>query len=71
MCATHGLFSADAIQKLQHPNIREVVITDSIAQPEKLPDNFRILSVAPMLAQATQFIIEGGSIAALFKDRGI
>lgn len=71
VCATHGLFSADAIDKLKHPNIREVVITDSIAQPVQLPSNFTVLSVAPMLAQATQFIMEGGSIAALFKDRGI
>ncbi|UMV48988.1 ribose-phosphate pyrophosphokinase [Paenibacillus macerans] len=70
VCATHGLFSGEALQKLQHENIREVVVTDSIAQPEHLP-HFKVRSVAPMLAKAIHFILEGGSIAALFKDRGI
>ena len=71
VCATHGLFSDDALKRLDHPNIREVVTTDSIALPEIHSSRFKVLSVAPMLAQATQFIMEGGSIAALFKDRGI
>lgn len=71
VCATHGLFSANALEKLDHPNIRQVVVTDSIAQPELHSSHVQVLSVAPMLARATQFILEGGSIAALFKDRGI
>lgn len=71
VCATHGLFSGDALERLDHPNIREVVTTDTIALPETHASRFKVLSVAPMLAQATQFIMEGGSIAALFKDRGI
>lgn len=71
VCATHGLFSENALEKLQHPNIRQVVVTDSIAQPELHSSHVQVLSVAPMLARATQFILEGGSIAALFKDRGI
>lgn len=71
VCATHGLFSGNALEKLRHPHIRQVVTTDSIAQPEPHSANFKVLSVAPMLARATQFILEGGSIAALFKDQGI
>ncbi|MDU0329565.1 MULTISPECIES: ribose-phosphate pyrophosphokinase [Paenibacillus] len=71
VCATHGLFSDNALEKLKHPNIRQVVVTDSIAQPEQHSPHVQVLSVAPMLARATQFILEGGSIAALFKDRGI
>jgi len=71
VCATHGLFSDNALEKLKHPNIRQVVVTDSIAQPELHSPHVQVLSVAPMLARATQFILEGGSIAALFKDRGI
>jgi ribose-phosphate pyrophosphokinase len=71
VCATHGLFSGPALERLDHPNIKEVVVTDSIALQERHSDRFKVLSVAPMLAQATRIIIEGGSIATLFKDSGI
>ncbi|AOZ92731.1 ribose-phosphate diphosphokinase [Paenibacillus crassostreae] len=71
VCATHGLFSGSALERLNHPNIREVVVTDSIALPEQYVGQIKVLSVAPMLAQATRIIIEGGSIATLFKDSGM
>lgn len=71
VCATHGLFSDDALSRLDHPHIREVVITDSIAIPEGYSSTLKVLSIAPMLARATQYIMEGGSIATLFKNRGI
>ncbi|WP_123042813.1 ribose-phosphate diphosphokinase [Cohnella candidum] len=71
VCATHPLFSANAIQKLDHPFIREVVVTDSILLPEEHPDRFKVLSVAPMLAEAIRIIMEGGSISTLFKNAGV
>ncbi|RUT31943.1 ribose-phosphate pyrophosphokinase [Paenibacillus zeisoli] len=71
ICASHGLFSDNGMKRLEHPNIREVVVTDSIALPDMHADVFKVLSVAPMLSQAIQIIIDGGSIATLFKDRGI
>ncbi|MFM9281066.1 ribose-phosphate diphosphokinase [Paenibacillus jiagnxiensis] len=71
VCATHGLFSGSALEKLKHPYIREVVVTDSIQLPEEVPDGLTVLSVAPMLARAVRIIVEGGSIATLFKDAGV
>lgn len=71
ICATHGLFSGSALERLNHPNIKEVVITDSIVLPDDYVGRVKVLSVAPMLAQATRIIIEGGSIATLFKDSGM
>ncbi|WEK54526.1 MAG: ribose-phosphate pyrophosphokinase [Candidatus Cohnella colombiensis] len=71
VCATHPLFSANAIARLDHPNIREVVVTDSILLPEERPDRFKVITVAPMLADATRIIMEGGSISTLFKDAGV
>lgn len=67
ICATHGLFSANALEKLDHPNIREVVITDTIAMGEEHSDKFVILPMSPLLATAIKIITEGGSIATLFK----
>ncbi|MFB5761940.1 ribose-phosphate diphosphokinase [Paenibacillus medicaginis] len=71
VCATHGLFSGSALEKLKHPYIREIVITDSIQLPEEVPDRLTVLPVAPMLARAVRIIVDGGSIATLFKDAGI
>lgn len=71
VCATHGLFSGPALDRLENPGIEEVVVTDSIALPEGHSSRFTVLSVAPMLARATRIIIEGGSIDKLLEDAGI
>jgi len=71
VCATHPVFSNDALKKLDHPYIREVVVTDSILLPEERPSRIRVLSVAPMLAEAIRIIEEGGSISTLFRTRGV
>ncbi|MCG7408832.1 ribose-phosphate pyrophosphokinase [Paenibacillus sp. ACRRX] len=71
VCATHPLFSADALIKLDHAHIKEVVVTDSILLPEDCPQHLRVLSVAPMLAEATRIITNGGSISTLFKYKGV
>ncbi|MFC6332568.1 ribose-phosphate diphosphokinase [Paenibacillus septentrionalis] len=68
ICATHGLFSGEALQKLDHPNINEIVVTDSILLDENHSDKFVVLSVAPLISKAIKIITEGGSIATLFKS---
>ncbi|MCR2806452.1 ribose-phosphate diphosphokinase [Paenibacillus soyae] len=68
ICATHGLFSENAVDKLNHPNIQEVVITDTIALGRERPDKFIVLEMAPLLGTAIRIITEGGSIATLFKS---
>lgn len=71
ICATHPVFSGPAIQRLDHPNIKEVVITDSIGIEDGHPEKFKILSVAPLLSNAIRIIMEGGSISSLFKYGGV
>ncbi|WP_424766863.1 ribose-phosphate diphosphokinase [Paenibacillus sp. sgz302251] len=66
ICATHGLFSANALDKLNHPNIREVVITDTITIDEAPSDKFVVLPMAPLLGTAIKIISEGGSLDMLF-----
>ena len=68
ICATHGLFSENALEKLNHPNIREVVITDTIQLSPDHPDKFITLPIAPLISCAIKIITEGGSIATLFKS---
>jgi ribose-phosphate pyrophosphokinase len=71
VCATHPVFSGPALQRLDHPNIKEVVITDSLAISEDRSDRFHVLSVAPLLSNAIRIIMEGGSISSLFKYGGV
>ena len=66
--ATHAVFSGPAIERIEESLIDEVVVTDSIplradAQGCK---KIKVLSVAPLLAQAIQSIHEDGSVSALF-----
>ena len=66
--ATHAVFSGPAIERIEESEIAEVVVTDSIplraaAQGCK---KIKVLSVAPLLAQAIQSIHEDGSVSALF-----
>jgi ribose-phosphate pyrophosphokinase len=71
ICATHPVFSGPAIQRLDHPNIKEVIITDSLPLPEQLPERFSVLSVDKLIANAIRIINEGGSISTLFKYGGV
>ncbi|ALS26299.1 ribose-phosphate pyrophosphokinase [Paenibacillus sp. 32O-W] len=66
ICATHGLFSDNGIEKLNHPNIREVVITDTIEHSE-YPDKFRVLSMSQLIANSIRINMQGGSIDKMFR----
>jgi ribose-phosphate pyrophosphokinase len=69
--ATHPVFSDPALKRLDHPNIKEVVVTDSIALPEDHPSRFTVLSIAPLLSKSIDIITHGGSISSLFKYGGV
>src|SRR3989344_2617245 len=63
--ATHGVLSADAIERIQDSPIEKVIITDSIPQTEVVMKNskFEIISVASLIAEAIQRIESGESIS--------
>jgi len=71
VCATHPVFSGQALERLDIPSIKEVIVTDSIAMPESIPARFKVLSVAPLLAEVCRIIEEGGSVSTLFKNNGV
>lgn len=67
-CATHGVFSGPAIERLQGAPIKEVVITNTIAlPPEKRFDKLAVLSVAPLFAQAITNVFENASVSEIFQ----
>ena len=67
VAATHGVFAGPAIERLRTAPIDSIVVTDSIPIPEekRLP-NMKILSVAPMMAEAIKRIHQHKSISEIF-----
>jgi ribose-phosphate pyrophosphokinase len=65
--ATHAVFSGNAVDKLEGSPIKEVVVTDSIPLPQdKRRPKIRVLSIAPILAEAIRRVNEQVSISTLF-----
>ncbi|GCE48293.1 ribose-phosphate pyrophosphokinase [Thermosporothrix hazakensis] len=67
LCATHGVFSGPAIERLAKAPIEELVITDTIPSPDakRLP-KLVVLSVSELLAGAISRIHDGRSVSELF-----
>jgi ribose-phosphate pyrophosphokinase len=67
-CATHPVLSGPALERIEDSRIEEVVVTNSIPLNDGASGSNRIkvLSVAPLLAQAIQSIHEDGSVSTLF-----
>jgi ribose-phosphate pyrophosphokinase len=67
-CATHGVLVGPAIEKLRDAPIKEIVLTDSIPlPPQKQLPNIKVLSVAPLLAEAIKRIHFNESVSKLFE----
>lgn len=67
-CCTHGVLSGPAIERLENSNLKEVVILNTIALPEgKQIDKIKVLSVAPVFAEAIKRIYEDLSVSMIFE----
>ena len=68
-CATHGVLSDPAIDRIAASGLREVVLTNSIPlPPEKRLPIITTLSVAPLIGEAIRRIHRGESVGALFSS---
>jgi ribose-phosphate pyrophosphokinase len=68
-CATHGVLSDPAVDRIRESSLREVVITDSIPlPPAKRLQKIRTLTVAPLVGEAIKRIHRGESVGALFSS---
>ena len=66
-CATHGVLSGPAIERLQASPIKELVLLDTIPLPkEKQIDKITVLPVAPVFAEAIERIYEDKPVSPLF-----
>jgi ribose-phosphate pyrophosphokinase len=67
-CASHGILSGPAVERISASPLQEIITTDSIApRPEiKASNKFRILPVSRLLGEAVKRIHLGDSISSLF-----
>ena len=67
-CATHAVLCGPAISRLRDAPIEQVVVTDSIPlPPDKQLPRIKVLSVAPLLAEAIKHIHSNESVSKLFE----
>ncbi|KAI1341215.1 phosphoribosyl pyrophosphokinase [Xylariaceae sp. FL0016] len=66
---THGVFSGDAIQRINQSALDKIIVTNSVPQDHhrKLCPKLEVLDVAPIFAEAIRRIHHGESISVLFQ----
>ncbi len=66
-CATHGVLSGPAIERIQNSVIKEVIILDTIAlSDDKKIDKIVQLPVGPVFAEAIERIYRDKPVSPLF-----
>jgi ribose-phosphate pyrophosphokinase len=66
-CGVHPVLSGPAIKRIDSSEIEELVITNSVPlSPDKQLSKIRVLSVAPLLAEAIRRIHHEESVSTLF-----
>ncbi|MBC7329441.1 ribose-phosphate pyrophosphokinase [bacterium] len=67
-CCTHPVLSGEAVKKIEDGPIEELVVTDTIPLGEKNSQKIKVLSVAPLLAEAIARIHYEKSVSVLFRS---
>ena len=67
VACTHPVLSGPAFERINNSVIKELVVTDTIPLPkDQHSDKIKVLSVAPLFAEAIHRIYEGLSVSKLF-----
>jgi len=68
--ATHGIFSGEALQRIEASSFERVAVTNTVPVDIKgLTKKVDVLSVAPILADAIQAVASSSSVSALFEGQ--
>jgi len=66
-CATHGVLSGPAIQRIEESALEEIILLDTIQLPEeKQIDKIKVTTVATVFADAIRRIYADQSVSTLF-----
>jgi len=65
---THGVLSGGAVARVAASQLRELVLTDTIAPTEavRVAHNIRVISIAPLIGEAIARIAKEESVSVLF-----
>ena len=66
---THGVLSGEAVEKIKKSKIKNLVVTDTIDNSDKVKKsrNIEVLSISNLLAEAMRRISNSTSVSDLFK----
>ena len=66
---THGVLSGEAVEKIRKSKIKNLVVTDTIDNSDKVKKsrNIEVLSISNLLAEAMKRISNSTSVSDLFK----
>jgi len=68
--ATHGIFSGEALQRIEDSAFERVAVTNTVPIDVKgITKKVDVLSVAKLIGDAIQAIAQGGSVSALFEGQ--
>jgi ribose-phosphate pyrophosphokinase len=68
-CATHGIFSQPAIERIESSAIDSVIVTDTVPiDPLTKPERVTVLTVADILAETIHNVFSDDSVSAIFGD---
>lgn len=65
-CATHGVFSGPAYERLEKSGIERIVVTDTLPLRPGAPDNITVLSTASTFADSIRRIFIDDSVSEIF-----
>ena len=65
--ATHPVLSGPAVERINNSNLKQIFVTDTIPTRDKQVPKMKVLTVAPMFAEAIKRIHNGDSISQLFR----
>jgi len=67
---THGVLVGEAIEKIEKSAIKEMIVTNTVPIPEyKKIDKIKVLSIAPLFAEAIKRINEAKPLGELFQNK--
>src|SRR6266851_5228821 len=68
-CATHGIFSPPAIERIEASALDSVIVTDTVPiDPLTKPERVTVLTVADILAETIHNVFSDDSVSAIFGD---
>jgi ribose-phosphate pyrophosphokinase len=65
-CATHGVFSGPAYERLAESSIERIVVTDTMPLRPGAPDKIEVISAAQTLADSIRRIFTDDSVSEIF-----